>query len=186
MATTTEQCFRPRVAAPLVGSGAGPVALLSCVRHEDTGSQMAYLFVSVAAILASGLTFFFSFGLGTLLLPAFALFVPIDQAIAMTAVDLAYMLANRRTTYKDICLDAAVRGTRTKRPAFDAMIAELKADPSISHLFVHKRDRLGRPRASFSMMLVEEELKSAGVTIVTSEGVIAAGDGLIRWLSRER
>jgi len=67
------------------------------------------------------------------------------------------------------------RGTRTKRPAFDAMIAELKADPSISHLFVHKRDRLGRPRTPLSMMMVEEELKLAGVTIVTSEGVIAAG-----------
>ena len=60
--------------------------------------------------------------------------------------DLAYMLANRLTKYKDIYLDDAVSGTRTKRPAFDAMIAELKADPSISHLFVHKRDRLGRPR----------------------------------------
>ncbi|MGB8854329.1 MAG: recombinase family protein [Pirellulales bacterium] len=89
--------------------------------------------------------------------------------------DLAYMLANRLTKYKDIYLDDAVSGTRTKRPAFDAMIAELKADPSISHLFVHKRDRLGRPRTPLSMMMVEEELKSAGVTIVTSEGVIAAG-----------
>jgi uncharacterized protein len=46
----------------------------------------AYLVISLAAILASGLTFFSGFGLGTLLLPAFALFVPVDQAIAMTAV----------------------------------------------------------------------------------------------------
>jgi hypothetical protein len=89
--------------------------------------------------------------------------------------DLAHMLANRLTKYKDIYLDDAVSGTRTKRPAFDAMIVELKVDPSISHLFVHKRDRLGRPRVPLSMMIVEEALKSAGVTIVTSEGVIAAG-----------
>jgi uncharacterized protein len=47
---------------------------------------MAYLVISLAAVLASGLTFFSGFGLGTLLLPAFALFVPVDQAIAMTAV----------------------------------------------------------------------------------------------------
>jgi DNA invertase Pin-like site-specific DNA recombinase len=88
--------------------------------------------------------------------------------------DLAYMLANRLTRFKDIYLDDAVSGTRTKRPAFDAMIAELKADPSISHLFVHKRDRLGRPRTPLAMMMVEEQLKSAGVTIVTSEGLISA------------
>lgn len=47
---------------------------------------MAYFVISLAAVLASGLTFFSGFGLGTLLLPAFALFVPVDQAIAMTAV----------------------------------------------------------------------------------------------------
>jgi uncharacterized membrane protein YfcA len=47
---------------------------------------MAYLVISLVALLASGLTFFSGFGLGTLLLPAFAVFVPVDQAIAMTAV----------------------------------------------------------------------------------------------------
>ena len=38
------------------------------------------------ALLASGLTFFSGFGLGTLLLPAFALFVPVDRAVALTAI----------------------------------------------------------------------------------------------------
>jgi len=47
---------------------------------------MAYLVIALVAILASGLTFFSGFGLGTLLLPAFAVFVPVDHAIAMTAV----------------------------------------------------------------------------------------------------
>lgn len=61
------------------------------------------------------------------------------------------------------------------RPAFDAMIATLKMESIISHLFVHKRDRLGRPRSPLSMMVVEDGLKSPGGTIVTSEGVIAAG-----------
>lgn len=42
--------------------------------------------VCIVALLASGLTFFSGFGLGTLLLPAFALFVPLEHAIAMTAV----------------------------------------------------------------------------------------------------
>lgn len=42
--------------------------------------------VCVSAFLASGLTFFSGFGLGTLLLPAFALFYPVTQAVALTAV----------------------------------------------------------------------------------------------------
>ncbi len=40
----------------------------------------------LVALLASVLTFFSGFGLGTLLLPAFALFFPVEQAVAMTAV----------------------------------------------------------------------------------------------------
>lgn len=45
-----------------------------------------YVVVCGVALLASGLTFFSGFGLGTLLLPAYALFVPVDAAVALTAV----------------------------------------------------------------------------------------------------
>ena len=47
---------------------------------------MSYLVVCTVAFLASGLTFFSGFGLGTLLLPAFALFFAVEQAVALTAV----------------------------------------------------------------------------------------------------
>lgn len=47
---------------------------------------MIYLVICTVALLASALTFFSGFGLGTLLLPAFALFFPIEQAVALTAV----------------------------------------------------------------------------------------------------
>lgn len=47
---------------------------------------MTYLVVCSVALFASGLTFFSGFGLGTLLLPAFALFFPIEHAVALTAV----------------------------------------------------------------------------------------------------
>jgi len=42
--------------------------------------------LAVAAFLTSLLTFFSGFGLGTLLLPVFALFVPIEVAVSATAV----------------------------------------------------------------------------------------------------
>ena len=47
---------------------------------------MTYLVICTVALLASALTFFSGFGLGTLLLPAFVLFFPIEQAVALTAV----------------------------------------------------------------------------------------------------
>lgn len=47
---------------------------------------MSYLLICIVALLASALTFYSGFGLGTLLLPAFALFFPVEQAVALTAV----------------------------------------------------------------------------------------------------
>lgn len=47
---------------------------------------MEYVIISVVALLVSGMTFFSGFGLGTLLMPAFALFFPIEVAVAATAI----------------------------------------------------------------------------------------------------
>ncbi len=47
---------------------------------------MSYLVICAVALVASALTFFSGFGLGTLLLPTFALFFPVEQAVALTAV----------------------------------------------------------------------------------------------------
>ena len=47
---------------------------------------MQEIIIAVIALLASALTFFSGFGLGTILLPAFAVFFPVDLAIALTAI----------------------------------------------------------------------------------------------------
>jgi len=47
---------------------------------------MAYVFIPIFTLLVAGLTLFSGFGVGTLLLPAFALFFPVEAAIAMTAI----------------------------------------------------------------------------------------------------
>lgn len=47
---------------------------------------MELLLVALVAFLASGLTLFSGFGLGTVLMPAFALLMPVEVAIAATAV----------------------------------------------------------------------------------------------------
>lgn len=47
---------------------------------------MDYLVICLAALIGSGLTLFSGFGLGTILVPVFALFFPIEIAIALTAI----------------------------------------------------------------------------------------------------
>jgi hypothetical protein len=47
---------------------------------------MEYLIISLVSLIVAALTFFSGFGLGTLLMPAFALFFPIEVAIAATAI----------------------------------------------------------------------------------------------------
>lgn len=47
---------------------------------------MDIVWVSLAALIASCLTFFSGFGLGTLLMPVVALFFPVEVAIAVTAM----------------------------------------------------------------------------------------------------
>jgi uncharacterized membrane protein YfcA len=47
---------------------------------------MSYVIICTVALVVSGLTLFSGFGLGTLLMPAFTLFFPVEIAIAATAV----------------------------------------------------------------------------------------------------
>ena len=47
---------------------------------------MMLLLVGLVALLASGLTFVSGFGLGTLLLPAFGTFLPLEHTVAVTGV----------------------------------------------------------------------------------------------------
>jgi len=47
---------------------------------------MEYVIIGIVSLLASLLSFFSGFGLGTLLMPVFAIFFPIDLAITFTAI----------------------------------------------------------------------------------------------------
>lgn len=71
---------------------------------------MDYLFIALISILASGLTFFSGFGLGTILLPVFAIFFPLDLAISITAiVHLLNNLFKLLLTYRSINFPVALR-----------------------------------------------------------------------------
>lgn len=48
--------------------------------------MIEYVLISLVALIGSALTFFSGFGLGTILVPVFTLFFPIQYAIALTAI----------------------------------------------------------------------------------------------------
>ena len=61
------------------------------------------ILVGLVSLFASFLTFFSGFGLGTLLLPVFAIFFPIETAITLTAIVHFFNNIFKTTlTYKDI------------------------------------------------------------------------------------
>jgi uncharacterized protein len=71
---------------------------------------MEIIIIALAAAFASLLTFFSGFGLGTLLMPVFALFFPVELAIAMTGVvHLANNLFKWGLVHKHINWKVALR-----------------------------------------------------------------------------
>jgi uncharacterized protein len=71
---------------------------------------MQEIIIPIVALLASLLTFFSGFGLGTLLMPVFAIFYPVEIAIALTGiVHLLNNLFKIGLVFKNIKMDVALR-----------------------------------------------------------------------------
>ena len=115
--------------------------------------MLSHLLIAATALIASGLTLFSGFGLGTILMPAFALFFPVTVAVSATAiVHLAnnlfkLALVGRHANWGVVCRFAA--------PAAVAAIAGawllgLLADmpPVARYAF------LGQPREVYAVKLV--------------------------------
>lgn len=71
---------------------------------------MEFVIVSIAVIIAAGLTFFSGFGLGTIMLPVFSLFFDIPTAVGATAVvHLSNNLFKFLLVYKHIHVPTLIR-----------------------------------------------------------------------------
>lgn len=66
----------------------------------------------------------------------------------------------------DIFLDYDVSGNLLSRPGLDALIAEIQADPEVSHVFIPRRDRLARPENPLDGLALETRIRSLGVTLI--------------------
>ena len=100
----------------------------------------------------------------------------IGVPLRATVADIEYMQRHGMISYRDLFLDDAVSGSKKKRPAFDAMLDEARVNRNVSHLFAFKRDRLGRPRDPVDMMVIERDIRSWGVRVEMSDGVIDPAD----------
>ncbi|WP_339686486.1 recombinase family protein [Gimesia maris] len=74
----------------------------------------------------------------------------------------------------DIYLDYGVSGNKLSRPALDQLFIDAISDPSITHLFIPKRNRLARPDHPLQGVELENRFRSAGITIVYQDRVLPA------------
>jgi DNA invertase Pin-like site-specific DNA recombinase len=88
------------------------------------------------------------------------------------------MIRGGRPVDGDLYLDYDVRGDTLSRPGLDALIARATSDPSVTHVFIPRRDRLARPDHAMDGVQLECRLRLAGVTLVFKDkvaGPIRAG-----------
>jgi len=93
-----------------------------------------------------------------------------------TYADIEEMQRKRLHRKHDIFLDDAISGGDLTRPGFRMFLEEAIADASVSHVYVFKRDRLGRPQALLEMMTLEQQLIASGVTLVTHDKIYTPED----------
>jgi len=93
-------------------------------------------------------------------------------AFGGTAAAISRMIADGRSVDGDLYLDFGVPGNQLSRPGFDRFRERALSDHTVSHLFVSKRDRLGRPDNPLDSMAIEYQLRSAGLGIVLMGGKV--------------
>jgi hypothetical protein len=120
---------------------------------------MHYFVICLCAFLASGLTLFSGFGLGTLLLPVMAVFFPIDTAIALTAV--VHCLNN---LFKFALLGRHADKTTVLRFGLPAILAALLGDRMLLWLS-HLQPLLAYPLLGHQLVVMPVKLVVAGLMV---------------------
>lgn len=116
---------------------------------------MEYWVIGLAALITSGLTLFSGFGLGTLLLPVFALFLPVEVAVALTAI--VHFLNN---LFKLVLLGRKADKTTVFRFGLPAILA--------AFLGAYLLLRLGDLEPLYTYQLLSRNLKVMPLKLVVS------------------
>ena len=89
-----------------------------------------------------------------------------------TPDQIATMIREGRSQEADLFLDHGVTGNKLKRLGLDAMMETALTDPSVSHIFIPRRDRLARPDDPVDAVKLENLLRAAGLTLVFQDRVV--------------
>ncbi len=76
------------------------------------------------------------------------------------------MIREGRFALGDLFLDYNVKGNQLSRDGLNSLIKEAVIDPSVTHVFIPRRDRLARPDDPLDGVRLENILRVAGKTIV--------------------
>lgn len=90
-----------------------------------------------------------------------------------TPTEINRMISNGISISGDLFLDFNVSGNLLRRPALDALKAEIRRDLSVSHVFIPRRDRLARPDHASEGVELENELRGFGVYLVFMETTLS-------------
>lgn len=93
-----------------------------------------------------------------------------------TFADIEEMQQKRLHNLRDIYIDDAISGGDLTRPGLRKFLDDAIRDKTVSHVYVFKRDRLGRPQNLLEMVQIERELISHGVTLVTHDKIYTPED----------
>ena len=88
-----------------------------------------------------------------------------------TATEIDAMIRDGKCADGDLFIDFDVKGNVLSRAGLDALRAEIRRDPSVSHVFIPRRDRFARPDDPLDGVQLENEIRAAGITLVFMDRV---------------
>ncbi len=131
---------------------------------------MAYALVAAVALIAAGLTLFSGFGLGTLLLPAFAAFFPAEIAIGATAV----------VHFANNLFKLALIGRNAKRSVVLRFGIPAIAAAVVGALLLERLARVNQPLAAYRLAGRTCEVTPIGLIV----GLLIVAFAAIEWHPR--
>ena len=90
--------------------------------------------------------------------------------------DLESAFLSGAARFGDVCLDNAISGSELDRPGLSAL-KNAVFESGVTHLLVHKRDRLARPDDPIDGVQLENELRIPGLTLVFSNETLPPREG---------
>ncbi len=83
------------------------------------------------------------------------------------------LIRNGSSHHGDVFLDFDICGNLLSRPGLNGLLAEIKNDLTVSHIFIPRRDRLARPDDPLDVLLIENSLRKGGLWLVFMDRVLS-------------